>query len=120
MSSDGPKESKRNVMDDGFGQTLLLIVVFVAAVWNPFYRTAAWSLSFFCGGGPRRAYTPFDRRSMYQMQVKTSCMVRIATTGMYFPGTTERAVLVAGNIDGVKVNVAACHVVYARAMRQII
>ena len=30
-------------------------------------------------------------------------MVRIATSGMYYPGTMERAVLVAGEIDGVKV-----------------
>lgn len=57
---------------------------------------------------------------MHQMQVKTSCMVRIATTGMYFPGTTERAVLVAGNIDGVKVNIVVFYVVYARPMREFL
>lgn len=30
-------------------------------------------------------------------------MVRIASSGMYFPGTTERAVLVAGETEAVKV-----------------
>lgn len=30
-------------------------------------------------------------------------MVRIATSGMYYPGTMERAVLVAGETEGVKV-----------------
>lgn len=30
-------------------------------------------------------------------------MVRIATSGMYFPGTAERAVIVVGDIDAVKV-----------------
>lgn len=33
-------------------------------------------------------------------------MVRIATSGMYYPGTMERAVLVAGDVDGVKVSAA--------------
>lgn len=41
--------------------------------------------------------------SVLQIQLKASCMVRIATSGMYYPGTMERAVLVAGEIDGVKV-----------------
>ncbi|CAM9915833.1 unnamed protein product, partial [Scytosiphon promiscuus] len=36
------------------------------------------------------------------IQLKTSCMVRIATSGMYYPGTMERAVLVAGDVEGVK------------------
>lgn len=40
---------------------------------------------------------------VFQIQLKASCMVRIATSGMYYPGTMERAVLVAGEIDGVKV-----------------
>ena len=38
-----------------------------------------------------------------QIQLKSSCVVRIATSGMYFPGTMERAVLVAGGSEGVKV-----------------
>ncbi|CAN0384471.1 unnamed protein product, partial [Ectocarpus fasciculatus] len=36
------------------------------------------------------------------IQLKASCMVRIATSGMYYPGTMERAVLVAGETEGVK------------------
>ncbi|CAM9417043.1 unnamed protein product [Pylaiella littoralis] len=36
------------------------------------------------------------------IQLKASCMVRIATSGMYYPGTMERAVLVAGELAGVK------------------
>lgn len=44
-----------------------------------------------------------QRRTHLQIQLKASCMVRIATSGMYYPGTMERAVLVAGEIDGVKV-----------------
>lgn len=48
MSSDGPKEPKRSVVGDGFGQRSCLSLSRVA---NPVYRTTAWSLSLSVGGG---------------------------------------------------------------------